>query len=575
MPTLHIYTSWTLCVSPATIFHRPMERRQDTAYAVHYQWLTRCKPMKQESTLDSARQRELVAALADPSRYPHPVESVEHLETHISHILLAGDYAYKIKKPLNLGFLDFTSLSRRNFYCNEELRLNRRLAPDLYLACIAICGSAADPVLGGEPDKAIEYAVKMRRFPQSALLDKQLADEVLQRRHADALARQLADFHGAIAHAAAASPFGSPERILQPALDNFTQTRPLLNGAEFLEQLSLLEEWTRLAYQRLRNHLAARKADGFIRECHGDLHLGNMIRQDDRIAIFDCIEFNDDFRWIDVMSDLAFLTMDLCRRQASELAWRLLNVYLEFSGDYAGLAVLPFYQVYRAMVRAKIAAIRRHQPDLDASQRQAVRDECLAYLNLAHSFTRGQAPFLLITHGVSGSGKSYFTNQLLETLGAIRLRSDVERKRLFGLGPLDASDSALDQGLYTPEASLRTYQQLRMLAGDILAAGYPVLVDATFLEQERRRVFQDLANQRGVPFVLLACTADPETLRARVRQRLAQGGDAAEADIAVLAQQLARYKPPAAEERPLFSDACANGEALRQAILGRVSRPAS
>lgn len=530
--------------------------------------------MNQESTLDSVRQGELVAALADPSCYPHPVDSVEHLETHISHILLAGDYAYKIKKPLNLGFLDFTSLSRRNFFCNEELRLNRRLAPDLYLACIAIGGTVADPVLGTEPDQAIEYAVKMRRFPQSALLDKQLADGVLQPRHADALARQLADFHGAIPRVVATSPFGSPERILQPALDNFTQTRPLLSDAESLEQLSRLEEWTRGAYQRLRDHLAARKADGFIRECHGDLHLGNMIRQDDRIEIFDGIEFNDDFRWIDVMSDLAFLTMDLCRRQASGLAWRLLNVYLEFSGDYAGLAVLPFYQVYRAMVRAKIAAIRRHQPDLDASQRQAVHDECLAYLNLAQSFTCGQTPFLLITHGVSGSGKSYFTRQLLETLGAIRLRSDVERKRLFGLGPLDASDSAPDQGLYTPEASHRTYEQLRRVAGDILAAGYPVLVDATFLEQERRRLFRDLAEQRGVPFVLLACAADPEILRTRVAQRLAQGGDAAEADIAVLEQQLAGYTPPAAGERPLFSAAYADGEALRRAILERVSEPA-
>lgn len=526
--------------------------------------------MKQEPTQDSVQQGQLVAALTDPSRYPHPVEAVEHLETHISHILLAGDYAYKIKKPLNLGFLDFTSLSRRNFYCHEELRLNQRLAPDLYLACIAISGSAADPVLGGDPDKAIEFAVKMRRFPQSALLDKQLADGVLQRRHADALARQIADFHGAIARASATSPFGSPERIVQPALDNFTQTRPLLNDAESLEQLGRLEAWTRLAYQRLRDHLAARKADGFIRECHGDLHLGNMIRQDDRIEIFDGIEFNDDFRWIDVMSDLAFLTMDLCRRQASGLASRILNVYLEFSGDYAGLAALPFYQVYRAMVRVKVAAIRQHQPDLDARQRQAVRNECLGYLQLAQSFTRGQTPFLLITHGVSGSGKSYFTSELLETLGAIRLRSDVERKRLFGLGPLDASASALDQGIYTAEAGRRTYEQLRKLAGDILAAGYPVLVDATFLEPERRRVFRDLAEQQGVPWVLLACTADPATLRARVAQRLAEGGDAAEADSAVLEQQLAGYTPPAAEEQPLFSDACADGEALRQAILRRV-----
>jgi hypothetical protein len=519
--------------------------------------------------LNLEQQAALVTALTNPTYYPHPVVSVQRLETHISHILLAGDYAYKIKKPLNLGFLDFTSLERRKTYCFQEVQLNRRLAPALYLDCIPICGSVEKPVLGGDPAAALEYAVKMRRFSQTALLDRCLTEGRLQSRHIDALARQLAEFHGSIARIGSGEAFGSPERIQQPVLDNFTDLHKLLESSADLELLSRLERWTLAAYQRLQGILAERRAAGFIRECHGDLHLGNMLLENDRVIIFDCIEFNDEFRWIDVMSDLGFLLMDLHHRQAASLAWRLLNTYLEFSGDYGGLHVLPYYQVYRALVRAKIAAIRRHQPGLTAAQQSAAECECRTYLELALAFTQPPPSFLLITHGVSGSGKSYLTAQLAEWPGAIRIRSDVERKRLFGLGPLEASQSGLNRGLYTPDAGRRTYQHLQTLAEQLLEAGYPVLVDATFLEAEQRQAFRTLASRRGVPFILLACGTDPATLRARVSQRKAHGDDAAEADLAVLEQQLQNYMPPRAEEQPL---SLADGDisVLRAAILARL-----
>lgn len=510
-------------------------------------------------------QATLIAALLQPGRYPHPVTTVQHLQTHISHVLLAGDYAYKIKKPLNLGFLDFTSLERRKYYCEEELRLNGRLAPELYLDCVPIGGDPTQPALGDFIGPAIEYAVRMRRFPQDALLDRALAAGRLESGHLDALARRLANFHHTIPTADPDAPFGAPERVRQPMLDDFTHTRPLLTDPVDRDILATVERWTLAASERLRPRLAERKADGWIRECHGDLHLGNMVLTDDgQVTIFDCIEFNDDFRWIDVINDLAFLTMDLRFRGAGGLAQRVLNTWLEFSGDFGGAALLSYYQVYRAMVRAKINAIQASQGGAPTT----TRDQCSAYLRLALALTQIEPPFLLITHGVSGSGKSRRTGQLLELFpGAIRIRSDVERKRLFGLGPLDESGSTLGGGLYTPDASARTYRRLHDLADDLLAAGQPVLVDATFVKRAHRQPFRELAGRHSVPFILLDCAADPDTLRARVAARQARGGDATEANVEVLERQLRYDEPPAADENPLKTNGDGDLERLRTTIV--------
>jgi aminoglycoside phosphotransferase family enzyme/predicted kinase len=525
------------------------------------------------SAHDPYDQTALIATLLRPERYPHPVTTVEHLQTHISHVLLAGAYAYKIKKPLNLGFLDFTSLERRKYYCEEELRLNGRLAPEIYLDCLPIGGEPASPILGGHAGAVIEYAVRMRRFPQDALLDRVLAAGRLEPRHLDALARRLAEFHRTVAVADPAAPFGAPERVRQPMLDDFTSTRPLLTDPADLDVMTAVERWTLATSERLWPRLAERKAGGWIREGHGDLHLGNMVLAGDgQVTIFDCIEFNDDLRWIDVINDLAFLIMDLRFRGACDFAQRLLNAWLEYSGDFAGAALLSYYQVYRAMVRAKINAIQASQDGIPETDRAAARALCRDYLRLALALTREPAPFLLITHGVSGSGKSRRTGQLLEGFpGAIRIRSDVERKRLFGLGPLDDSGSTLGGGLYTPDASARAYQRLYDLADGLLAAGCPVLVDATFMKRAHRQPFRELADRHGVPFILLDCVADPAMLRERVAARRTRGDDAAEADVAVLERQLRYDEPPAADENPLKTHADNDVERLRAAITATIA----
>jgi aminoglycoside phosphotransferase family enzyme/predicted kinase len=478
-----------------------------------------------------AQQESLIAALQHTLEQP-----VEAVETHISWVLLAGDHAYKIKKAVNLGFLDFTTLEKRRFYCAEELRLNRRLAPDLYLEVISIVGSTEQPVLGGS-GQAIEYAVKMQRFPQSCLLDQVLQRGRLTPETVDATARKLADFHRSTAATGNDSPFGTPERVHQPVMENFAQIRTRLDSSASPGKLDELEEWSEREYRARCGAFAARKAMGFVRECHGDLHLGNIVLLEGEIVPFDCIEFNENLRWIDVISEAAFLTMDLHDRERPDLARRFLNAYLEQTGDYAGLEVLRYYLVYRAMVRAKVACIRAGQDDLASGEQDLLWAGYRRYIELAEGFTRPTAPFIAITHGLSGSGKTTVTQALLEALDIFRVRSDVERKRLYGLKPEARSSAGTGEGIYSPEANVRTYHKLAELARGIVRSGFPVIVDAAFLKRRERAAFHDLARELGVPFAILDFAAPESLLRERVELRRQGARDASEADLAVLESQ--------------------------------------
>jgi aminoglycoside phosphotransferase family enzyme/predicted kinase len=489
----------------------------------------------------------LIEALRAPACYPHTVEQVDLLQTHISCILLAGDYAYKIKKPVNLGFLDFSTLAARRFYCEEELRLNRRTAPGLYLDVIPISGSASAPVLGGD-GPAIEYALKMRRFEQDALLDHMARRGALAPQHIDALALGVARFHADIERAGPEREFGSSARILAPALQNFEQMHELVRARTDLALLARLGDWTAREHGALAAVFDARKREGWVRECHGDLHLGNIALLDGVPTPFDGIEFSADLRWTDVMNEVAFLMMDLFDHRLPRLAFRFLNAYLERTGDYAGLRVLRFYLVYRALVRAKVSCMRAHQPGMAQREHSEIEQEYRRHLHLAERLAEPPHAALLIMHGLSGSGKTTIAQGLLEALGAVRLRSDVERKRLFGLAAEARSGSGLDAGLYAPGASERSYAHLAGLARDLLAARYPVIVDAAFLKRAWRERFAELARDAGAAFAIVACTASPATLRARLALRERAARDASEAGLAVLERQLASEEPLAAEE---------------------------
>ncbi len=492
-------------------------------------------------------QRRLVNALLDPRYYPDTAKRVRLVETHISWVLLAGRYAYKIKKSVDLGFLDFTSLAARRRYCTEEIRLNRRLAPDIYLDVIPIGGTPDQPELGAQP--AIEYAVRMRRFTVAKQLDRLLARDKILPQHLDNLAATLAHFHGSLPAAPAGSAFGTPAAIRSAAEQNFEHLQALLTDHRDVAMLAALHQATATEYFACEKLFEQRQAQGFVRECHSDLHLGNIVLIGQQPTPFDGIEFNPALRWIDVISDIAFTVMDLLHRQRPDLAYRFLNGYLEVTGDYSGIAVLRFYISYRAAVRAKVCAIRAFQPGITKRGAAQALANCRSFLALAATTLARHRPALIIMQGLPGSGKSLFAQAALQELRAICIRSDVERKRLFGLPPLAASRAQTGLDIYSTDATLRTYARLHELACGLLQAGNVVIVDAAFIKQNERAQFSQLAHELAVPFVIVTAKASLATLRARVTQRRTLANDPSEADLAVLESLLKNQEKLTPQER--------------------------
>jgi len=486
----------------------------------------------------------LIDALRDPRCYPHAVQRIEVLQTHISAVFLTGPFAYKIKKPVSLGFLDFRSLAARRHYCEEELRLNRRTAPHWYLDVLPITGNPDAPRFGGSGE-AIEYALRMRQFPQHALLDAMAREGRLSHSHMESLARGVADFHASAARAGPGTRWGSPEEVLAIALQNFDQIGALAPGDP--GPLESLRRWTLKEHAEHEPLITERAASGFVRECHGDLHLRNIALLDGVPTPFDGIEFNDALRWIDVMSEVAFLAMDCFAHRLPALAWTFLDTYLQHTGDYAGLRVLRFYAVYRALVRAKVACIRAGQEG-GGGEAARSRQRYSDHLRLADELAKQHRPALIAMHGVSGSGKSIAAAELARELGALRCRSDVERKRLHGLAPGARSGSGLDAGLYAPAVTAETYERLAEIARNALQAGYPVIVDAAFLSRSRRGRFRELARECSAPFAVVSCHVPDALLRERVDARERQARDASEAGLEVLERQLATQEPLVPEE---------------------------
>ena len=456
---------------------------------------------------------------------------VRLVETHISWVLLADSLAYKIKKPVRLPFLDFTTLAARRHYCDEELRLNRRLAPLLYLDAVSICESPEGPRFGGV-GRVRDVAVRMRRFPDGALWSGKLAAGTLAPRHIDAMAQKLSDFHGAAAVASPGSGFGSAathERVTRRLIDAIETWRTEAPSLSVSVDWPALRAWLSAQQPALAPLWEARRRDGRVRECHGDLHLANVLQLGDEATAFDGIEFDAKLRWIDVLDDVAFLAMDLLAHGQCGLAFRFINAYLEASGDYDGLPALCFYMVCRALVRAQVTAIGQGQ-GLHSAARCGPAD----YLALASTLTGSADARLAITHGLPGSGKSFLSQGVLEEAGAIRVRSDVERKRLFGLSALQSSHDLVPRGIYDKVTTKRTYARLRAVAQAALGAGWPIVVDATFLHRSERAHFATLAESLAVPFSIFDCQAELPLLRRRLKQRQANGADPSEADVAVL-----------------------------------------
>jgi hypothetical protein len=467
-----------------------------------------------------------------------PGQQVALVATHLSWVLLAGPYAFKLKRPVRLPFVDFTTPEARHAACLEELRVNRRLAPALYLDVVPVFGTRAAPRwqdAGGEA--AIDHAVRMRRFDDDALLSRRLAAGRLGGDDIDRLAARLGAFHrDAPACREAVVP---PERTaaslaaqVLAAPDGASAGTPAEDA-----RARRLRGWLAAESQRLAPCFRAREAAGAVRDGHGDLHLENLVAIGDDVTAFDAIEFDAGLRRIDVMADLAFATMDLAARGRRDLAFRLLDRWLAVTGDHAGLRVLRFHEVCRALVRALAARL--------APERARGGPDYLAH---ALALTDAAAPRLVLMHGLPGSGKSVLAGALVEQVGAVRVRADVERKRLAGLGET-ASSRAAGRSLYDEETSRRTYARLLDAARAGLDGGWTVIADATFQRRADRDAFRAEAAARGVPFVVLDCVADEGTLRERVARRAQAGGDASEADLDVLERRRRDTVPPGDDER--------------------------
>lgn len=464
---------------------------------------------------------------------------VSCIETHISWVLLTPAHAYKVRKAVDLGFLDFTALSTRLQDCRDELRLNRRTAPTLYEGLAALRGPAEAPVLERVPDDAdylpptdiLDYAVCMRRFNPGCRLDELWLAGRLDDHLADELTDAIVAFHARAEPVHGMTGVG-PEEMLQTVHDNLRQ----LQSSEVAGQgpgqtLERYAIWARQQEAALRPLMARRLAEGHVKDAHGDLHLANICVFDGRVTLFDALEFDARLRCIDVIDDLAFLLMDLRARQAHRLARRVLNRYLDATGDQEALPLLRYYMAYRAMVRVKVARLTGGQ---QAQERR--------YLDLVDEIMGTPGSGLVITHGLSGSGKTTVSQHLLESVDAVRVRSDVERKRL------ERQDQ---EDRYGAISTRRTYERLAQLAEGILRAGYVAVIDAAFLRREQRDLFRALADRLGLPWMILHCQAPPGLLRERITARLQAGRDASEADLGVLSDQEQSQEPLAPDEQAL------------------------
>lgn len=469
--------------------------------------------------------------LLNAAAFPHPVYSLRLIETALSWVILSGEYAYKIKKPLHTDFIDASSLEGRHFLCQQELRLNQRFSKDLYLSVVPI-GVDERGIGINRGECPVEYAVQMRQFDQSKLLAHALAHSHVSVAEMSCFGADLARVHRNAPSTPPSAGYAAPTTVRAQVMTNFPPLREALQiDLSSLKVLDALEDWTRSALRRACSRLALRHSNGYVRECHADLHTGNIVHWNGEWQAFDCLEFDPALRWIDVVSDVAFIVMDLCARERPDLGFALLNAYLEYGGDYEGLPLLPLYAVYRALVRAKVAVLSQH---VDLLHR---------YLRTAEAIINAPQGALILMHGLAASGKSSIAAQLAQMLPAIRVRSDIERRRFGASWAAPGCAGQVDAGLYSAAGLLTTYRRLRFCADSALAAGYNVIVDATFLERAWRRAFEALARLHGCPLLVVSCEAPLEVLEQRLRERQSRGDDPSEATAAVLAAQWRNRQP--------------------------------
>ncbi len=463
---------------------------------------------------------ELVKALLKPEAYPEATGKIELMQTQMSFVFLAKEFVYKVKKAVDLGYLDYTSLEKRRFFCQKEVELNRRLCPEAYLGVVPITNDRGTIRIGGRGE-TIEYAVKMRRLPQKAMMDVLLANDGVSTEMITGVAQKLAAFHKEAETNAEISAFGEIKAITRNTDENFDQTEKYIGRTISKDSYRHIKNYTNSFVEKNAPLFNKRIKEGRIRDCHGDLHAAHICFSDS-ICIYDCIEFNDRFRYCDVASEMAFLAMDLDHYGRADLSRSLINAYVAESGDKDLLELLGFYKGYRAYVRGKVESFKLDDPYISKGEKEKTLEIAASYFDLARAYTRAK-PVLFITVGLVGTGKSTLAKALAGRLGLAVISSDITRKQLGGVPLNEHRFEGFDGGIYSAELSRKTYDKLFFGAGDILSDGGSVVLDASFIKAEERLKAKRLAEETGADFFIIECTLDEANIKKRLARRLKQG----------------------------------------------------
>jgi len=462
-----------------------------------------------------SKQPALVQALLKPEAYPHKPSKVELAQTQMSFIFLTGDLVYKVKKPVNLGYLDYTTLEKRQFFCEQEVELNQRLSPEIYLEVVPIVSSDGKIRVGGQ-GKVIDYAVKMRQLPADRMMDRLLPQDQVTADMVERVAQKLAEFHDKARTSPEISAFGNLEAIKVNTDENFSQTEKYIGNAITPAQYHRITTYSDNFLKSNESLLRERIKKGRIKDCHGDLHAAHVCFSN-RIYIYDCIEFNDRFRYGDVASEVAFLAMDLDRYQRADLSHAFVKAYVRFSKDEGGNQLLNFYKCYRAYVRGKVESFKLDDPYIPDKEKALAAAQ--TYFGLACRYTR-EKPILLIMTGLVGTGKSTVAEALSRSLGFNVISSDITRKKLAGISPTEHRFEQFQGGIYTDDFSRRTYDNMFAQAKELLSQGQWVILDASFKKRQDRLEVAEIAKRAKADFAVIECVLDEASVKTRLEKRL-------------------------------------------------------
>ncbi|MFA7061020.1 MAG: AAA family ATPase [Pedobacter sp.] len=518
--------------------------------------------------------RNILESLLKPEAYPEPTHSVELLQTHVSWIFLTDKHAFKLKKPVNFGFLNFSTIDLRRFYCNEEVRLNRRLCPDIYEGVVELRETSGGAAFHGN-GSVIDYAVKMKRLPADRMLDNLVNNNRISGAEIQEVARIIANFHLNAPTSPAIAEFGQLDRIMFNWEENFEQMIPFEETTLSEVERNRIKAWVSSFAAENADLFKRRVDEGFIRECDGDIHLENICMMDDKVYIFDCIEFNERFRYCDTVADVAFLLMDLDFHGRRDLADEVVITYFETSGDTSMIALIDYYKLYRAFVRGKVESLHMIDSCIDIQEQERVRTKAIRYFRLALGYIERSRlrPTLFITCGLMGSGKSTLAIRLSFELGITSFDSDIVRKKMADISTDTPVFHAYGEGLYTSQVNDSTYAELFRLAETELAAGRSVIIDASFKRKEERSRFAALAKSHTASFAILYVTCNELENRLRLAERAASGQSVSDGRAELLERQQQEFEAPTMEEGLLIPLATTDSspESLISMIYGRLA----